>query len=56
MNQDISLHRRKSAVSPTCEFGFLAASARSEDLAAIVLLAVPQRGVKTGRSAVSQCI
>jgi hypothetical protein len=43
-----------AAVSPICEFGILAARARSKENAAIAKSSVPPRGGKTGHSCKAQ--
>jgi hypothetical protein len=48
------LHRGKAAWSPICEFGILAARARSTENAAIAKSSVPPRGGKTGNSCKAQ--
>jgi hypothetical protein len=48
------LRYRMAAVSPICEFGILAARARSTENAAIAKSSVPPRGGKTGHSCKAQ--
>jgi hypothetical protein len=54
VNTEFFLHRRKAALSPICEFGILAARARSTENAAIAKSSVPPRGGKTGHSCKAQ--
>ena len=46
--------QRRSAASPICEFGILAARARSKENAAIAKSSLPPRGGKTGHSCKAQ--
>ena len=48
------LRRHQAAQSPICEFGILAARARSKENAAIAKSSVPPRGGKTGHSCKAQ--
>jgi hypothetical protein len=54
VNTEFFLHRGKAAWSPICEFGILAARARSTENAAIAKSSVPPRGGKTGNSCKAQ--
>jgi hypothetical protein len=46
--------QRTAGLSPICEFGILAARARSKENAAIAKSSVPPRGGKTGHSCKAQ--
>jgi hypothetical protein len=54
VNTEFFLHRRKAALSPMFEYGFLAARARSTENAAIAKSSTPPRGGKTGHSCKAQ--